>query len=221
MNPIYCATPNFGRLLIFGAGGHGREVAWLARQSWGEAVAIEFAVDRPEYLTDDVDGIPVRLLSDCQASHDLRYVAAVGDPAQRRGAVSACGALGLRATRLVHPRIEASASVALGVGSVVCAGSILTVDIDIGEHVHINVGCTVSHDAVIGDFSTLSPGVHVTGNVRIGNGVFIGAGACIVNGRAGKPLSIGDGAVVAAGACVTRSVEPGAMVAGVPAIRKR
>jgi acetyltransferase-like isoleucine patch superfamily enzyme len=81
--------------------------------------------------------------------------------------------------------------------------------------------CTIGHDVVVGSYSTLSPGVHVSGNVRIGGNVFIGTGACIINGRASEPLTIGDGAVVAAGACVTRSVDPGAMVAGVPAIRKR
>ena len=111
--------------------------------------------------------------------------------------------------------------VALGPGSVICAGSILTVNIEIGAHVHINLGCTIGHDAVIGNFSTLSPGVHVSGNVQIGERVYIGTGATLINGHANDPLVVGDGAVIAAGACVTRSVESGAMVAGVPAIRKR
>lgn len=221
MNTVHCSTPGFERLLIFGAGGHGREVAWLARQCWGRSLGIEFVVDRPEYLVDQVAGIPVRLLADCVASPNVRYLVALGDPSHRRKVVDTCETMGLNAALLVHPRVETSDSVALGSGCVVCAGSILTVDIDVGAHVHINVGCTVSHDVVIGDFSTLSPGVHVSGNVRIGEDVFIGTGANIINGRAGAPLLIGDGAVVAAGACVTRSVEPGSMVAGVPAIKKR
>lgn len=221
MNIFHGAAPDFERLLIFGAGGHGREVAWLARQVWGESLGVEFVVDRPEYLVNEVSGIPVRLLADCIAMPGTRYIVALGDPNHRRRAADACESLGLRAALIAHPRVESSDSVTFGGGSVVCAGSILTVDIDVGEHVHINVGCTVSHDVIIGDFSTLSPGVHVSGNVRIGEGVFIGTGASIINGRMDVPLLIGDGAVVAAGACVTRSVEPGAMVAGVPAVRKR
>ena len=94
-------------------------------------------------------------------------------------------------------------------------------NVSIGAHAHINIGCTVSHDVAIGEFSTLSPGVHVSGHVQIGRDVFIGTGASIINGRAGNPLVIGDGAVVAAGACVTQPVEAGALVAGVPAIRKQ
>lgn len=221
MHTLPGATPDFDHLLIFGAGGFGREVAWLARQALGASVTIEFVVDRPEYLSGAVSGLPVRLLSDCVASPRQRYVVALGDPIQRQRVVAACDALGLLATRLVHPRVEASDSVALGEGSLICAGSILTVDIDIGAHVQVNLGCTLGHDVVVGSYSTLAPGVHVSGNVVIGEGVFIGTGANIINGRAGNPLTIGDGAVVAAGACVTGSVDPGSLVAGVPAAKKR
>ena len=50
--------------------------------------------------------------------------------------------------------------------------------------------------------------------IRIGNDVWIGAGAIIAR----KPgLTIGDGAVIGSGAVVTKSVPPYAIVAGVPA----
>lgn len=53
---------------------------------------------------------------------------------------------------------------------------------------------------------------------KIGKDVWIGANAVILGG-----VTIGDGAVVAAGAVVTKDVEAGAIVAGVPArlLRKR
>lgn len=50
------------------------------------------------------------------------------------------------------------------------------------------------------------------GTVRIGNNCWIGAKAVIL-----KNVALGDGCVVAAGAVVNRSVEPGQVVAGVPA----
>ncbi|MEN1944506.1 acetyltransferase [Luteimonas sp. MJ293] len=221
MNSFHFPVPEFKRLMIFGAGGFGREMAWLARQCREDKIEVSFVVDRPEYLTGDVNEIPVRLLDDCESTPDVCYVVALGDPAQRRKAVAACEARGLHPTILVHPRVEASDTVVLGIGSVVCAGSILTVNIEIGEHVQVNLSCTIGHDVRVGKFSTLSPGVHVSGNVRIGEGVFIGTGASIINGHPGAPLVIGDGAVIAAGSCVIKPVEPGSMVAGVPAARKR
>lgn len=221
MNPFQSHPKDFRQLLIFGAGGFGREVAWLARQRWGSEIDLCFMVDRPEYLADDVHRIPVRLLDDCAAKPDSRCIIALGSPAQRRAAAMACKSRGLSPTVVVHPRVEASDTVSIGSGSVICAGTILTVDIEIGPHVHVNLACTIGHDVKIGGFSTLAPGVHVSGNVNIGEGVSIGTGATIINGDAGNPLLIGDGAVIAAGACVTKSVEPSSLVAGVPAVLKR
>ena len=56
------------------------------------------------------------------------------------------------------------------------------------------------------------------GRITIGNDVWIGTGAILLDG-----VKIGDGAIVAAGAVVSRNVEPYSIVAGVPAreLRKR
>lgn len=220
-HPFSQPSPDFSTLYIFGAGGSGREVAWLAEQCWSDRVRVVHLVDRPEFLSGPVNGRPIQLLGDVPASADSRFVVALGDGRLRRAMAAACEDAGLVATRLVHPRVEASSRVEVGAGVVVCAGCVLTTDIRIGRHVQINVGCTVSHDVEIGEGSTLSPGVHVSGAVRIGRGVFIGTGASIINGQVQRPLVIGDEAVIAAGACVTGPVDAGAMVAGVPAVRKR
>lgn len=206
------------RLSLFGAGGHGRELAWLAQEVHGPGLAIEFLVDDPRFVVDDVEGHPVRLLEDVEEGP---YVAAIGSPAARARAVVACDAAGLRATVLLHPRAEIAPTATFGEGSVVCAGSVVSVNVSVGRHVHVNVGCTVSHDVVLEDLATLSPGVRLAGNVRVETGAFLGIGATVINGHAGAPLVIGAGAVVAAGACVTENVAAGALVAGVPAVRKR
>lgn len=221
INHLHRRDPDFDQLYVFGAGGHGREIRWLAEQCWGDRVNVEFLVDRPEYAHAAVDGCSVQLLQDLQPPANARYVVALGNSRERARAASACDAVGLMAAALVHPRVEASRYVSLGDGSVVCAGSVLTTQVRLGIHVHVNVHCSASHDVVIGDFTTLSPGVHVSGNVWIGTHVFFGTGACVINGEPGTPLLIGDGAIIAAGACVTRHVESGALVAGVPAVQKR
>ncbi|WP_182379016.1 acetyltransferase [Nocardioides sp. WS12] len=207
-------------LHIFGAGGHGRELAWLARDVHGEDLDLVFLVDDESHLSGPVHGHPVRLLAD--VTRGGLYVAAIGDPAIRERAARACETAGLVATTLIHPRVEHSPDrVRFGPGSVVAAGSVLTTDIALGRHVHVNVGCTVSHDAVLEDYVTLSPGVHIAGHVTVERGAFLGTGVTVINGTATERLVIGAGAVVAAGAVVTGSVAPGALVAGVPAVQKR
>jgi sugar O-acyltransferase (sialic acid O-acetyltransferase NeuD family) len=212
---------DFRRLFIFGAGGFGREVAWLAEQVHGAALEVVFLVDDASYVRESVNGLEVHLIDDIHAADNDVFVVAVGDAELRRRAASLCSTQGLRPVTLIHPRVECSRFVEMGNGSIVCAGNILTTNIRLGSHVHVNLDCTIGHDVEIGSFSTLSPGVHVSGNVKIGENVFIGTGATIINGSSGMPLIIGDGAVIAAGACVTKPVEAGALVAGVPAIRKR
>ena len=75
----------------------------------------------------------------------------------------------------------------------------------------------MGHDSVIGDFVTFSPGVHCNGNVQIDDGVYVGSGAVIRQGRPDERLRIGKGAVIGMGAVVTQDIEPGCTVAGNPA----
>ena len=202
-------------LYIFGAGGFGREIAWLAGDVRGSTTDVVFLVDDAQYLTGPVDDIEVRLVDDVEGPGE--YVVAVGDAVLRRRAAAALDLRGLRATALVHPRTEHSSRVVFGPGSVVAVGTLMSTNIVLGAHVHLN-SCTIGHDVVLGDFVTISPGVNVSGNVVIERDAFIGTGANVIAGTPDRPLVIGAGAVVAAGATVIRAVEPGTLVAGVPAV---
>lgn len=208
-------------LLIFGAGGFGREVAsWAERATWEE---------RPFELVGFIDdatagqvlnGWPVLSLADAAADHPQAGVlATVGDPVARERMIDRAAQSGLAATApVIHPTVEYDRDyVQIANGVVICAKSILTVNIQVQAHAQINLACTVGHDAVIGAYTTLSPGVHISGNVTLEPKAFLGTGAVTVNGHPGQPLTIGVGAVVGAGAVVTKDVPAGVTVTGVPA----
>ena len=113
---------------------------------------------------------------------------------------------------LTDPSAELSQSVTAGEGCIICAGNILTVDISIGNHTIINLDCTVGHDAVLGDFVTLYPGVHISGNVAVGNATEIGTGTQVIQG-----IHIGKESVIGAGAVVVRDIPDGCTAVGNPA----
>ena len=62
----------------------------------------------------------------------------------------------------------------------------------------------------------MNPGANISGGVVIGSGVLIGTGAQVL-----QYLHVGAGAIVAAGAVVTRDVNAGITVVGIPARPER
>ena len=215
------STTQRSPLAIYGAGGFAREVAWLA-----ESCVSAGAPDDPVCFIDDdighhgevLNGLPVLSLAAARERFPgARVVAGIGEPHVRERLITKARAAGFDFATLVHPDVARSRWIDIGPGTVICAGNILTTNITLGEHVQINLDCTIGHDAVIDDFATLAPGVHVSGWVRIGRRAYIGTGANIINGTAAQPLIIGEDAVVGAGACVVKPVPPGVTVVGVPA----
>lgn len=82
------------------------------------------------------------------------------------------------------------------------------------QEVSIGSGCAIAWDVLImdADFHSLEGRGSQDAPVRIGDDVWIGAGARILKG-----VTIGNGAVIGAGAVVSRDVPPGALAVGNPA----
>src|SRR4029078_941115 len=97
-------------------------------------------------------------------------------------------------------------------GCLVASGVVVTTNVRIGAHSHLNVSVSVSHDCQMGDYVHVAPGGRLAGNVRVDNGCDIGIGASVIQGR-----SIGEWSLVGAGAVVVRDVAANVTVAGVPA----
>lgn len=198
------------KLVIYGAGGFARELAWQIQScSTGEN-----AYDLACFIDDKVDAQGKELNGVLILGFDeaLRQfpgagiVGGVGDPKLRQRLAEKGISAGFRAGKFVHTRAECSPWVRIGEGTVICVGSVLTTNITLGKHVQIGPSCRLGHDARVGDASTLSPGVTVSNWVHVGERVFIGPGAVIINGTPDEPLTIGDDAVIGTGAVVTKPV---------------
>jgi sugar O-acyltransferase (sialic acid O-acetyltransferase NeuD family) len=204
------------RIIVCSAGSFGREVAWLAGIC-GHKVAC-FIDDDQAKQGRLLDGIPVMSLPEARDKFSgTSAVIAVHKPAIRESLSSRVADAGFGFTTLIHPSVELSPGIEIGEGTIICAGTIFALRVVLGRHVQVTLDCTVGHDVAMDDFATLSPGVHVSGCVRLGRRAYMGIGSVMINGAADEPLVIGDDAVVGAGACVTKSVPPGVTVVGVPA----
>lgn len=202
-------------LIVYGFGGFGREIAWLASEAGYKVVC--FVDENPAYEGVVWSGIPINLsiANATKRFPDAQLTIAIGNPIVRNKVVVKL--IDPLLATIIDPQVRMSNSVEVGKGTIICAGSILTVDIAIGQHTQINLDCTIGHDVIMGDYTTLAPGVHISGNVHIGKRVYIGTGAQIRNGTVDQPLIIGDDAVIGMGAVVVKNVTSNTTVVGNPA----
>lgn len=205
-------------LIIIGASGFGREVAWLTERINKEESRwnlLGFIDDNDEIQGCEINGYRVIGKTDAISSYpDACFVCAIGASAVREKVIS--GLIrenpDIRFATLIDPSVEMSDLVEIGEGSIICAHTILTVNISIGCHVIINLDCTVGHDAVLGDYTTLYPSVNVSGNSHIGHNCELGTGMQIIQGK-----RIGDNSIVGAGAVVVRDIPEKCTAVGSPA----
>lgn len=204
------------RLVILGAGAHGRAVADLASEVPGMSVV---GFTDPALAGHEVMGLPVggqdeAALAAIREGRADGALVGVGNTAMaaRRRVFEMLRAADVQTPALVHPRATAARSAVVGPATVVFAGAVLAARARVGAGVVLYSGAVVEHDCTLEDHAYLGPGVVLSGNVTVREGAFLGAGAVVLPG-----VEIGRGAVVAAGAVVTASVGAAARVGGVPA----
>lgn len=201
-------------IVVIGAGGFGREVMWLIEDinKVRQYNILGFIDDNPEIIGKIINNYPVLGNTDWLLDKELYVVNAIGDPIIKK---KVC--LKLQNSRniypiLKHPSAIVSKLVNIGEGSIICAGNIITVNIEIGKHVIVNLDCTIGHDAIIKDYSTILPSVNVSGAVTIGECVSVGTGSAIIQG-----VKIGANSIIGAGSVVVKDIPESCVAVGIPA----
>jgi sugar O-acyltransferase (sialic acid O-acetyltransferase NeuD family) len=191
---------------IVGAGGFGREVYWSL--SLAERVNTVFFVDEQYY--DGKDPLILPLSKFNPDEYDL--VIAIADPKDRERIVNSLPKNTNYFTH-IHPTAQLHGpDIIIGEGGIICAGSIITTNVKIGKHCHINLITTIGHDCVIGDYFTTAPGVQISGNETIGDRVYFGTRSCVK-----QKITICDDVIVGMNAGVVKNIiEPGTYT-GTPA----
>ncbi|WP_296427260.1 acetyltransferase [Yoonia sp.] len=193
------------RLVIVGAGGHGKVVADIAALcGYGQIVFVDDAwPNRTQNGCWPIVGCPT-------ATGDSGMFCAVGDNAIRSELFEKLALA--HSPKLLHPSTIISPTAQIGAGTVAMATVVINADATIGRGVILNTGCSIDHDCAIADFAHISPGARLAGGVRVGARSWIGIGAVVREG-----ITIGNDVIVGAGAAVVRDIKDGAQVAGVPA----
>ncbi|MEK8126900.1 acetyltransferase [Paenibacillus filicis] len=199
------------KLLIIGAGGHGKVVADTAQAS-GKWSSIAF-LDDQHILKKNY---PFPVLGDIEHAFkcvkDYNYIAvAIGDNQRRVNLLKKFKDFGFKLPAIIHPSAVISKYSIIDEGSVIFANCVINANAVISFGCIINTACTVDHDCILGAGVHLSPGVNLAGGVRIGDFCWIGIGATII-----QQITIDQESIVGAGAVIIENVPSTSTVVGVP-----
>ena len=193
-------------IVIIGAGGIGREVAWIIEEinavnpTWN---IIGFVDDNSEMWGKELNGY--RVLGGIEALDKLEakpyVVVAIANCSIKKNIIARLEEKYKFAT-VIYPTVKVSKYIEIGNGTIIYPGVILTVNTKIGNHVIISGNCGIGHDTVIGNYSSVLWGSSFSGYDVIREECFIGVGCKIAQG-----IDITSGSRVATGSVVTEDIK--------------
>ncbi|MET3319938.1 UNVERIFIED_ORG: sugar O-acyltransferase (sialic acid O-acetyltransferase NeuD family) [Peribacillus simplex] len=201
------------KLLIIGASGHGKVIADIAvKMNKWQSIAF---LDDNENIKSSM-GIEVIGKSTDVFSHIQNYdiFVGIGDNSTREKVQGKLEAKGVNIPTLIHPTAVIGEKVELAPGTVVMAGVVVNCCTIIGKGCIINTGATIDHDNTIEDFVHISPGAHLAGTVKVGQGSWLGIGSIVSNN-----INISNGCKIGAGAVVVKDITEYGSYIGIPARR--
>jgi sugar O-acyltransferase (sialic acid O-acetyltransferase NeuD family) len=190
---------------IIGNGGFGREVFHSMTKE--EQLNTVFFVDDEFYSENSFNTLPLS-----NFDKDIyEVVIAIGDSKVREKIVQKLP-IETKYFTYIHPSVQIySTDVKIGKGSIICGGCILTTNIEIGEHSHLNLLTTIGHDNVIGDYFTTAPGSKISGNCNIGNHVYFGT-----NSSVREKITICDNVIIGLNSGVVKDINEEGVYVGLP-----
>lgn len=189
-------------LAIIGAGGFAREVKASIKNNRD----IKFFVD------DKYQNPSLGVLGLSQFDPEkYRVIVAIGDPTDRADMVKKLP-LNTKYFTFIDPNANIlGEDVEIGEGSIICAGCVVTTNIKLGKHTHLNLLSTVGHDTQIGDFFTTAPGAKISGNCSIGDRVYFGTNASVK-----QKITICDDVTIGLNSGVVKDIDQKGIYVGLP-----
>lgn len=100
----------------------------------------------------------------------------------------------------------------IGKGCIICAGTVITTNVSLGDFVQINLNSTVGHDTQLDSFVTCAPGVNISGKCHIGCYSYLGT-----NSSTRENITISNNVILGAQSTVVKHITESGTYAGVPA----
>jgi sugar O-acyltransferase (sialic acid O-acetyltransferase NeuD family) len=204
-------------LIIIGAGGMGRVMYDMARESYGygDIFEIKGFIDDNINALNNFENYPpmIGTIKDYEIQPDDIFICSIGG-AFRRECMERIINKGGEFISLIHKTARIGTNVKLGKAIMVGAFTTIAADAVVGDYNFIQSYTIIGHDVVIGDWNRIDSHVMFIGGVKVGNNNMIHTSAVLNHG-----VEVEDNAHIGACSFVTRKVESGTTVFGNPARR--
>ena len=112
----------------------------------------------------------------------------------------------------IHPTAQLmSDNITIGEGSFIGSNSIITCNVEVGSHSLLNRAVHIGHDCRIGDYFSAMPGSIVSGNVYLGNKVYLGTNSSIR-----EKITICDDVTIGLNTGVVKDIKESGVYVGCP-----
>lgn len=199
------------KLIIIGAGGHGRVIADAAEElniydniSFLDDAFPEFAINGQWHVIGKID--------EFTKYPDAEFIVAFGNNKIRREMLNKLQQEKLHIASIFHPKASISKYCSIDVGVVILANAVVNIGSKIAAGTIINTSASVDHDCTLGECVHISPGVNLAGGVNVGELSWIGIGSNVI-----QYITVARNVQIAAGATVIKAQIDNALYMGVPA----
>ena len=185
------------KLIIVGAGGHGRVVSETAELEgrWDDIAFLDDRIDTDTVLNYKIVG---KLNEYERFAREYDYaIVCLGNNEKRMDLIDKLLIVGYKVPVIIHPKSTVSKYSEIKEGCVILAGAVINTGASIGRGCIININSCIDHDSVICDGVHVCSGAVVRSMCRIGKLSYIGAGSCVKSGsKLGDKFMLPDGEVI-------------------------
>lgn len=204
-------------LIIIGAGGMGRTMYDLAKESLGYGVDFEIKgfIDDNVNALDGFDNYPPMLgtISDYIPQPNDVFVCSIGGHS-RKPCIEKLISKGGEFISLIHKTARIGTNVKMGKGTLVGTYTTIAADAELGDYNFIQSMTIIGHDCKIGSWNRIDSQVMMVGATTLGDNNMIHTGAMINHN-----VHIGSDCTIGACSFVTMDVESGSTLFSAPARR--
>jgi sugar O-acyltransferase (sialic acid O-acetyltransferase NeuD family) len=204
-------------LIIIGAGDWGLEIfAWIHESvQYGKEYTFKgFIDDNNNALTKSIidNSLLLGSIKDYQIDMNDVFICAIANLQIKEKIINSFSSKSAVFVNAFHKTVCFIGQSDIGKGVVLSPYVVVSNNSVIGDHVGVNLFCSIGHDVKIGDYCQLSAHCDLTGHVELSNSVFLGSRVTII-----PNINVVAYSILGAGAVVFRNIKFAGTYVGNPA----